>query len=100
MEDKAIEAAQRRVKELPTNVPDTLTYIFPFLEKTLDLKLSKHLTNQVAKSDIVLDGNVVAADVPVDFLLDLEKAIPRWRAMFAVCARTASRSSRARQRKT
>lgn len=31
----------------------------------------------------MLDGNVVAADVPVDFLLDLEKAIPRWRAMFA-----------------
>jgi hypothetical protein len=82
-EDKAIEAAARRVKELPTDVPDTLQYIFPYIEKTLDLKLSKHLTNQKAVADIVLDGITVAADVPVDFLLDLEKAIPRWRQMYA-----------------
>lgn len=82
-EDKAIEQAQRRVKELPTDVPDTLQYIFPYLEKALDLKLSKHLTNQKAVADIELDGTVVAANVPVDFLLDLEKAIPKWRAMYA-----------------
>lgn len=82
-EDKAIENAQRKSKELPTDVPDTLTYIFPYIEKTLDLKLSKHLTNQVAVADIELDGTVIAAGVPVDFLLDLEKAIPRWRTMYA-----------------
>lgn len=81
-EDIAIQNAQRRVKELPTNVPDTLLYIFPFVEKALDLKLSKHLTNQIAVADIVLDQTVVAAGVPVDFLLDLEKAIPRWRQMY------------------
>ena len=81
-EDKAIEAAQRKEKQLPTDVPDTLRYIFPYLEKAWDLKLSKHLTNQVAVADIVLDGQTIAAGVPVDFLLDLEKAIPRLRAMF------------------
>lgn len=81
-EDVAIERAQRRVKELPTNVPDTLMYIFPYVEKALDLKLSKHLTNQIAVADIEVGGTVIASKVPVDFLLDLEKAIPRWRKMF------------------
>ena len=81
-EDKAVEVAQRRVKELPTDVPDTLQYIFPYIEKVLDLKLSKHLTNQKAVADIELDGQTVATNVPVDFLLDLEKAIPRWRTMY------------------
>ncbi len=82
-EDKAIESAARRVKELPTDVGDTLTYIFPYMAKALDLKLSKHLTNQVAVADIELDGVAISKGVPVDFLLDLEKAIPRWRGMFA-----------------
>src|SRR3990167_9006186 len=73
-EDKAIEAAGRRAKELPTDVSDTLTYIFPYVEKALDLKLSKHLTNQKAVGDITVDGQIVVANVPVDFLLDLERS--------------------------
>lgn len=81
-EDQAIEVANRRVKELPTDVPDTLHYIFPYIEKMLDLKLSKHLTNQVAVANIVLDGEEIAQDIPVDFLLDLEKMIPHWRKMY------------------
>ena len=82
-EDKAIEAAQRRVKELPTDVPDTLSYIFPYINKALDVKLAKHLTNQKAVADIEMDGVAVMKAVPVDFLLDLEKTIPRWRAMYS-----------------
>lgn len=82
-EDKALEEAGRQEKQLPTTVPETLGYIFPYLEKALDLKLAKHLTNQRAVADIELDGAVIATAVPVDFLLDLEKAIPRWRAMYA-----------------
>jgi hypothetical protein len=82
-EDKAIESTARQVKELPTNVVDTVAYILPYLKKALDLKLSKHLTNQIAKADIVVDGTVLMIDVPVDFLLDLEKQVPRWRKLFA-----------------
>lgn len=83
VEDKAMEAAARKSKNLPTSVPLTLSYIYPFMQNALNLKLSKHMTNQVAKADIELDGKIVAAAVPVDFLLDLEKMIPRWRAMYA-----------------
>lgn len=81
-EDQAIERAARREKQLPTTVPDTLEYIFPFMEKALDLKLGKHLTNQKAVADIIVDGKVVMSNVPVDFLLDLEKLIPRYRTLF------------------
>lgn len=81
-EDKAAEAAARRDKQLPTNVPDTLQYIFPHIAKTLNLKLSKHATDQVSKADIVLDGEVLMKDVPVDFLLELEKILPEWRNLF------------------
>lgn len=82
-EDKAMELAARRVKELPTNILSTLSYMLPIFEKSLALKLSKHLTNQVAAADIELDGVTLMSNVPVDFLLDLEKVIPRYRAMFA-----------------
>lgn len=82
VEDRATEAAAKRVKALPTDVPSTLAYVFPYLEKALDLKLSKHLTNQKAQADIELDGVPIVKNVPVDFLLDLEKMIPRWRQIY------------------
>lgn len=82
-EDKAIEVANRASKELATTVPDTLAYIAPFLNKALNVKLQKHLTNQAACADILLGERVIMSAVPVDFLLDLEKQIPQLRAMFA-----------------
>lgn len=81
-EDKAIEVSQRLTKVLPTNVLDTLDYIVPFVDRALTLKLQKHRANQSAQADVVIDGKVVISAAPVDFLLDLEKAIPRWRAIF------------------
>lgn len=81
-EDKAIEVAQKQVKELPTNVHDTLEYVFPYMEKYLDTKLSKHATNQIAVADIIFEDKVIMSNVPVDFLLDMEKFIPRLRKMF------------------
>lgn len=80
--DVAAEKAARVEKALPTTVPDTLAYVWPFFSKALDLRLRKHATNQAAKSDLVLDGNVLMKDVPVDFLLDLEKELPQLRALF------------------
>ena len=81
-EDIALEQSNRRGKNLPTTVPTTVQYLFEYVGKLLDLKLRKHTTNQLAKADIVLNGKTIAADVPVDFLLDLEKMIPQWREMF------------------
>jgi hypothetical protein len=82
-EDEAIEKSNRRGKNLPTTVPQTVQYAFQYVGKMLDLKLRKHSTNQLARANIMLDGKMLLADVPVDFLLDLEKMIPQWRDMFA-----------------
>jgi hypothetical protein len=81
-EDAAIVAASRAEKSLPTTVPATVDYAMNLIANALALKLTKHATNQVAKADIELDGTVLMKDAPVDFLLDLEKLLPRWREMF------------------
>jgi len=82
-EDRAIESAHHKEKQLPTNVVDTLGYILPYTNKAMNLKLRKHRTDQEARASIVLDGKTVMADVPVDFLLELEKVLPEWRALFS-----------------
>lgn len=81
-EDAAQEKAGRVDKPINTSVSETLNYVFPFLDKALSLKLTKHATNQAAVADIELDGKVVMSKAPVDFLLDLEQALPKWRALF------------------
>lgn len=81
-EDVALAEAARKEKPLATTVPDEVGYTLPFLAKALDLRLQKHYANQCAISDIVLDGNTVMKDAPVDFLLDLEKELPRLRDVF------------------
>jgi hypothetical protein len=82
-EDEAMEAASRKGKNLPTTVPATVDYAFGYIGKMLDLKYRKHTTNQKACADIVMDGKVVLASAPVDFLLDLEKMVPQWRELFS-----------------
>lgn len=82
-EDSAIEESQYRMKALPTNVPETVSYIAPFVASMLNTKLAKHMANQHAVADIMLDDVVLLSDVPVDFLLDMEKFLPKWRDLFA-----------------
>jgi hypothetical protein len=83
-EDEAIEKAAYRSKQLPTDVPTTLAYITPFVAKMLNVKMGKHFANQRAVADIMLNGEVFIESVPVDFLLDLEKFLPKWRDMLAL----------------
>lgn len=82
-EDQAIEQANRRTKELPTTVPETVEYAMNIVAKALDTKLQKHAANQNAGADIVVNGLTLMDNVPVDYLLDLEKQIPKWKEMFA-----------------
>jgi hypothetical protein len=81
-EDEAAEKAGKVDKPITTSVKQTLDYALPFFTKAMQLRLVKHTTNQVAKSDITLGGKVVMKDVPVDFLLDLEAELPKMRALF------------------
>jgi len=67
--------------ELVTTVDDKLVYTFDSIVNYLDVVLQKEATNQVAKSDIVIDGNVIATDVPATFLLGLEAKLKDYRAI-------------------
>lgn len=59
---------QRRVQEVLRDVAATLTKLF-------DVTATKDVTNAVAKADVKVDGNTLLADVPVTYLLFLEKQL-------------------------
>ena len=80
-EDKKIEEAGRQHKALPTTVREDLDYAFKFLGKAMDLRFQKHMTNQVATANIEVDGELLVANAPVDFLLDLEAQLPKIRTL-------------------
>lgn len=57
-----------------------LVYAAKMEAAVLDLHLAKELGNQVAKADLVVDGEVLAKDLPVNFLLSLESRLTKDRA--------------------
>jgi len=59
-------------QEMTTTVPDRLEYMSKSISAWLDAIAQKEATNQVAKSDIVVNGEVVVKDVPATMLLGLE----------------------------
>lgn len=61
---------------IQTSVTSELSWIQPFLAKTLDASLQVAEANTSARSDIVLEtGEVVATNVPATALLELEKRV-------------------------
>ncbi|MBX9691440.1 MAG: hypothetical protein K2Z81_03585 [Cyanobacteria bacterium] len=46
--------------------------------EAIDIRASKDASNCLAKNDIEIDGKVIAKDVPVSTLLDLEKRAKDW----------------------
>jgi hypothetical protein len=71
-ENVAIERAAKDDKALPTTVPETLKYFLDFWANSEDVTYAKNQTNQAANADLLLDGEVLVANVPVDELLGLE----------------------------
>jgi len=62
-------------KELDDTVPDKLKYTQGHIIRYLDAVLQKERTNQEAKADLVVDGVVIATDLPATFLLGLESKL-------------------------
>lgn len=67
-------------KELDDTVPLKLDYTAIHIIRYLDAVLQKERTNQDAKADLVIDGVMVAKDVPATFLLGLETKLKHIRA--------------------
>lgn len=79
-EQEALGLAER--KELTTTVPDKLDYVVMHLVRFIDALSQKEATNQVAKGDIILDGEIFAKDIPATLLLALENKIAKLRQMY------------------
>lgn len=80
---EATEKAGSSVEAIGTTVPDRLNYTGAFFIRLLNHRLEKDLTNQKAVADIVVDGQVIAKDIPATFLLDLEDRLTGYRAVYA-----------------
>lgn len=59
-------------KQVVTTVGEKLSHVRTMVGKHYDALLQKEMANTQAKSDIILDGEVIANDVPATFLLAME----------------------------
>ncbi|MCB9567850.1 MAG: hypothetical protein H6710_11690 [Myxococcales bacterium] len=73
-----LEAETRLAK----TVPDELTAILREVGKAIDLGLQLDEANTRARADIIVDGEVLVADVPATFLLQLERRLKELSAVF------------------
>ena len=68
-------------KEVVTTVMDKLDYTFKSVGRYWDALLQLETTNGVARADLMVDGNVLATDVPATFLLGMETRLKELRAV-------------------
>ena len=76
------EAGAEEHKAIVTTVADKLSYIKKSLVKYYDVFFQKEATNQVASSDLVVDGQVLVENLPATFLLGVEKRLTKLRPVF------------------
>lgn len=69
-------------KELVTTVGSKLDYVKDYITRYLDVVLQKEKTNQAAAADLIVDGKVLAKDLPATFLLGMETKLKRVREMY------------------
>lgn len=67
------------IKALDDTVKSKLSYTAEHVTRYLDCVLQKEKTNQVATSDLVVDGVTIATDLPATFLLGLETKLKKVR---------------------
>lgn len=68
--------------KMETTVDENIDYTANAIAKYWDVVLQKDATNQKAKADIVVDGKVLAENVPVTFLLGLETKLGNLRDLY------------------
>lgn len=69
-------------REITTTVAARLKYNAAAITRLIDATLQKERTNQDAKADIIIDGTLIASDVPATALLNLEKRLKELRAVY------------------
>jgi len=71
-------------KELVTTVPAKLEYFLKHMTEAINIDFQNDLTNRNAKSDIIVNGELIVADVPAVTLLALEEHLVNLRNVFDV----------------
>lgn len=79
-EDKNSEITD--YQELTTTVDENLDYLVKPLSKWLDAIYTKDSGNQLATSDLYVEGRFIAPNVPATFLLGLEKKLSEIRRVY------------------
>lgn len=69
-------------KELVDTVNGKLQHVWKYFSKYIDTVAKKERTNQTAKADIVVNGEVLVADVPATMLLGLETRLKVMRQLY------------------
>jgi len=84
LKDDDVEDFASENKEIVTTVRDKLDYTETSLVEWLDVLYQKEQANTQAKSDLVIEGIVVAKDVPATVLLNFEKYFKQIRQIYDV----------------
>ena len=69
-------------QEVTSTVDENIDYLAEYVSKYWDTTLQKDQSNQKAVADLVVDGVVVAKNLPATFLLGLESKLSRLRAVY------------------
>lgn len=80
-QNDAIERAAAENRELPTTVQETLEYLFASWAKAEDVVFQINVSNRSAVANLEFEGEVIAANVPVDELMGLENRLVELRKM-------------------
>ena len=80
--DAHLEPANEQHQELTTTVGAKLKYIQRDIARWWDAFLQKEATNQEAKADLVVGGEVIAKDLPAAFFLGMEKELKALRKVY------------------
>lgn len=80
--NKALEAQQSEERKVTTTVAETLRYALNVFANAEDLQYQKNATNRVASADVLWNGEVLLANMPVDELLGLEARLVKVKELF------------------
>ena len=81
-EDKHLEDANAQHQEMVTTVGAKLKFVQKAVTQWYDAFLQKEATNQTAVADLVVDGEVIAKDLPAPFFLGMEKELKKLRKLY------------------
>jgi len=70
--DESEKILDPEVTVVSETVEDKIKYVFKSLSDYLNLVYQKDATNQLAKADLIVDGVVIAEQLPATFLLSME----------------------------